>query len=290
MPRAVSQTNRRTPWRRMASIRFRVPSERMRVGRNHCLCPRADNTASWPRAARSSEEGSRTLPRRVINPGRASPDGSLRTKAVTRCPRSIAWLTSCRPVPPVAPTIRRFTERLAVQHSRPPASRLGIRHLVHVVVLARVLGDLQPDLLPPAGLGDGLVLDLHGFDALAKIARVSEDADRVTHAQGSRFEPYRRDGKMAVIVGHETHPLFARQGAARGSRRDCRRAGLGRRPSSWLFLRRRAARRRLPRRGLLERFGLLADRRFSGRRLLAFDFGFRFSLCGGHGVLPQVCG
>src|SRR6267378_1704476 len=225
MPRAVSQTNRRTPWRRMASTRFRVPSERIRVGRNHCLCPRADNTASWPRAARSSEEGSRTLPRRVINPGRASPDGSLRTKAVTRCPRSSAWLTSCRPVPPVAPTIKRFTERLAAQHSRPPdragltrASRLGSRHLVHVIVLADVLGHLQANLLPPAGFGDGLVLDLHGFDALAKVARVSEDADRVAHAQGSRFEPYRRDGKMAVVVGHETHPLFARRGTARHHR------------------------------------------------------------------------
>src|SRR2546428_8740585 len=38
---------------------------------------------------------------------------------------------------------------------------------------------------PSTGLGDRLVLDLHGFDALAKIARVSEDADRVTHAQRS---------------------------------------------------------------------------------------------------------
>src|SRR5882762_9865456 len=200
----------------MASIRFRVPSERMRVGRNHCLCPRADNTASWPRAALSSEEGSRTFPRTAINRGRSFPDGSLRTKAVTRCPRSSAWPTSCRPVPPVAPAIRRFTEPGLTR-----ASRLGSRHLVHVIVLAGVLGHLQANLLPPAGFGDGLVLDLHGFDALAKIARVSEDADRVAHAQGSRFEPYRRDGKMAVVVGHETHPLFARQRAARGDRSDC---------------------------------------------------------------------
>ena len=78
----------------------------------------------------------------------------------------------------------------------PTALRLRTRHLVHVIVLAGVLGHLQADLLPSAGFGDRLVLDLHGFDALAKIARVSEDADRVAHAQGSRFEPYRRDGKM----------------------------------------------------------------------------------------------
>jgi len=56
----------------------------------------------------------------------------------------------------------------------PTALRLRTRHLVHVIVLAGVLGHLQADLLPPAGFGDGLVLDLHGFDALAKIARVSE--------------------------------------------------------------------------------------------------------------------
>src|SRR5437867_8601273 len=114
---------------------------------------------------------------------------------------------------------------LATRNSRrvntaPPG--LGSRHLVHVVVLAGVLGHLQADLLPSTGLGDRLVFDLHGFDALAKIARVSEDADRVTHAQGSRFEPYRGDGKVAVIVGHETHPLFAGQGAPRHRRSGCR--------------------------------------------------------------------
>src|SRR5260221_1745976 len=102
-------------------------------------------------------------------------------------------------------------------------SRLGTGHLVYLIVLAGVLGHLQADLLPLAGFGDGLALDLHRLDALAKVARVPEDADRVADAQGSRFEPYRRDGKMAVIVGHETHPLFARQGAARGGGSDCRR-------------------------------------------------------------------
>ena len=144
-------------------------------------------------------------------------------------------------------------------------SRLGTGDLVYLVVLARVLGHLDADLLPLAGFGDRLVLDLHGVDALAKVARVSEDADRVADAQGSRFEPYRRDRKVTVIVSHETHPLFARQRAARGDRRDCRRPRLGRRACCGLFLRRRAAPRRLPRRGLLlERFRLLAHHRLCG--------------------------
>src|SRR5436190_9252080 len=110
---------------------------------------------------------------------------------------------------------------MADRPGRYPVLRLGTGYLVHVVVLTGVLGHLDADLLPLAGLGDRLVLDLHGFDALAKVARVSEDADRVADAQGPRFAPYRRDGKMAVVVGDETHPLFARQGAAR--HRRCRR-------------------------------------------------------------------
>src|SRR5258708_26409918 len=113
--------------------------------------------------------------------------------------------------------------------------RLGRRHLVYLIVLAGVLGHLQADLLPLAGFGDGLALDLHRLDALAKVARVPEDADRVADAQGSRFEPYRRDGKMAVIVGHETHPLFARQGAARGGGSDCRRPRQRRPPCRGLY-------------------------------------------------------
>src|SRR5229473_1603298 len=90
---------------------------------------------------------------------------------------------------------------------------------------------------------------------------------------------------MAVVVGHDANKLLAGE-RNRASRSDSRRLRLGRRARRGLFLRRRAARRRLLRRGLLEWFGLLADRRLSGRRLLAFDFGFRFSLCGGHGALP----
>src|SRR5713101_9901887 len=90
---------------------------------------------------------------------------------------------------------------------------------------------------------------------------------------------------MAVVVGHDADELLAGE-RNRASRSDRRRPRLGRRARRGLFLRRRASRRRLPRRGLLEWFGLLADRRLSGRRFLAFDFGFRFSLCGGHGALP----
>src|SRR5579862_2432271 len=82
-------------------------------------------------------------------------------------------------------------------------------HLVDVVVLARVLGHLQSDLLPPAGLGDGLAVDLHGHDALAEVAGVAEDADGVADAQAARFNAYRRDGKMAEVVGHHPHPLLA---------------------------------------------------------------------------------
>jgi len=72
-----------------------------------------------------------------------------------------------------------------------------------------VLGHLQSDFLPLAGFGHGLVLDLHGLDALTEIARVSEDADRLADAQGSRFQPYRGDGKMTVVVRHDADELFA---------------------------------------------------------------------------------
>src|SRR6266513_4309863 len=52
-------------------------------------------------------------------------------------------------------------------------SRLGTGDLVYLVVLAGVLGHLDADLLPLTGFGDRLALDLHGFDALAEVARVS---------------------------------------------------------------------------------------------------------------------
>ena len=38
-----------------------------------------------------------------------------RTNAVTRCPCSTAWLVNCRPVPPVAPRIRRRMMRSSVR-------------------------------------------------------------------------------------------------------------------------------------------------------------------------------
>src|SRR5512144_1906902 len=89
---------------------------------------------------------------------------------------------------------------------RKPGDRRPGRFLAYPVdrvVLARVLDDFQPDLLPLARLGDGLVVELHGVDALAKVAGVPEDADRVSDAQGSRLDPDRRDGEMAVIVRHD---------------------------------------------------------------------------------------
>src|SRR5258706_52180 len=135
-------------------------------------------------------------------------------------------------------------------------------------------------------------LSLH--DALP-ISRVSEDADRVADAQGSRFQAYRGDGKMAVVVRHDADELFAGErfrtwgDDGRGFRSRARGCGpsLGGRARGGLW---RGAFRRLFRCGLLERFGLLADRRFSGRGFLAFDFGFRVLFRGGHGALHRVCG
>src|SRR2546427_3508894 len=51
-------------------------------------------------------------------------------------------------------------------------------HLVHHVAFARVLGHSQADLLSRTGFGHRLMLDLHGLDLLADIARVAENADR----------------------------------------------------------------------------------------------------------------
>src|SRR5580765_1610279 len=101
--------------------------------------------------------------------------------------------------------------------TRPP--RLGSRHLVDVIVLARVLGHLDADLLPLAGLGDGLVLDLHGYDPLAEVARVSKDAAGVANPQRSGLDAYRRDGKMSVVVRDDADELLAGERlGARGGR------------------------------------------------------------------------
>lgn len=59
---------------------------------------------------------------------------------------------------------------------------LRARYLVHDIVLARVVYDLEPELLAGADLRHRLVLDLHGFHALAEVAGVAEDMDGVADA------------------------------------------------------------------------------------------------------------
>src|SRR5882672_1422762 len=89
-------------------------------------------------------------------------------------------------------------------------------HPVDDVVLARVLGDFQPDLVAADGFLDRFVLDLHGVDALAEIAGVAEDADRLPDGKGY-FQLHRRHGQVTVVVRHHPDPDLAGPQTARWS-------------------------------------------------------------------------
>ena len=100
----------------------------------------------------------------------------------------------------------------------------GGGHLVHHVVLARVLGHPQADFLSGARFRHALVLDLHGIDPLAEVAGVAEDADRVADAQAPGLQPYCGNGKVAEIVGDGSDANFAGRRSPLGNRGggDCR--------------------------------------------------------------------
>src|SRR5215831_19159597 len=156
---------------------------------------------------------------------------------------------------------------------------LGSRHPVDDVVLARVLDDLQPDLVPADRLRHLRVLDLDRVHALAEVAGVADDVDHLT--DGERYlQPHRRHHDVAVVMRHRPDPHLARRGAA-----DRRFDGLGpglRGGTRGGLLRRRGLRRRLPRRRLLQDF-LLRRRLLLRRGLLRFDFGFALLLRCSHG-------
>jgi len=59
-----------------------------------------------------------------------------------------------------------------------------VADLVDAVTNATAASDSDTNSLSGVGMFDGPVLDLHGFDRLAEVGRVSGDADGVAHGEG----------------------------------------------------------------------------------------------------------
>jgi hypothetical protein len=67
------------------------------------------------------------------------------------------------------------------------------RYLVHDIVLTRVLGHLESEIVARSHFDRRRMIDLQRLDALAEIGGVSANVDHVTNAQRTGLQPHGRD-------------------------------------------------------------------------------------------------
>ena len=77
--------------------------------------------------------------------------------------------------------------------TRVPSPALTGAHLVHLVVLARMLGHLEPEIVAWSYFVRRRMIDLQRLDALAEISGVPANVDNVTDAQRTGLQPHGRD-------------------------------------------------------------------------------------------------
>ena len=66
-------------------------------------------------------------------------------------------------------------------------------HLIHDVMLARMLDHLEAEIVVRPHFGRRRMINLKGLDSLAEIGGVSADVDHIANAQRTGLEPEGRD-------------------------------------------------------------------------------------------------